>query len=113
MSSTKSIHRLVLALALGTLAVGPWLARAGSSHTVAWSHWWCSPAAHAAASGSTAGGLGARLLLSARTLAVHWPHFLPLVLGLATLVYLKRANARYRGLTACRDSDDSTSAVPA
>jgi hypothetical protein len=40
--------------------------------------WWCS---HAAPSALAA-------------LEVHWPHFLPILPGLATLVYLWRANAR-------------------
>jgi hypothetical protein len=26
----------------------------------------------------------------------HWPHLLPILLGFATLVYLRRANTRYR-----------------
>ncbi len=37
----------------------------------------------------------ARLLDSLGTLAPHWPHILPIVAALATLVYLRRANARY------------------
>ncbi|HVA20151.1 MAG TPA: hypothetical protein VMU55_08245 [Solirubrobacteraceae bacterium] len=51
-----------------------------------WSHWWCSPSG---AHGGTVHHLSAGLLLA------HWPHFLPVVLALATLVYLHRANRRY------------------
>lgn len=62
--------------------------RHGGSATT-WSHWWCAPGARAV---HGAGGSGGSLL---RALEVHWPHFLPILLGLVTLVYLWRANARW------------------
>jgi hypothetical protein len=55
-----------------------------------WSHWWCSASA---AHGGTVHHLSAGLLLA------HWPHFLPILLALATLVYLHRANRRYHAPT--------------
>jgi len=69
------------------------------SRAPAWSHWWCSPpasrsTAHSGA-GTSAGGLGAKLLRPLEALLPHWPHLLPILLALATLVYLWRANARY------------------
>jgi hypothetical protein len=75
------------------------LLTAWGSRAPAWSHWWCSPsasrsAAHAAA-GTGAGGLGATLLSPLGTLLPHWPHLLPILLALATLVYLWRASASY------------------
>jgi hypothetical protein len=58
-----------------------------------WSHWLCSPAALRSAVHAVRGsGLGATLLTA---LEVHWPHFLPILAGLGTLVYLWRANALY------------------
>jgi hypothetical protein len=58
-----------------------------------WSHWWCSPAAlRSAVRTVRASGLATTLLTA---LEVHWPHFLPIVIGLGTLVYLWRANALY------------------
>jgi hypothetical protein len=59
-----------------------------------WSHWWCSPAAlnSAAHTVGVSRGLLATLLAA---FEVHWPHFLPILLGLVTLVYLWRANAQY------------------
>jgi hypothetical protein len=65
----------------------------GGSDLPAWSHWWCSPATLRAAvhgaRGSGLGGLGATALTA---LELHWPHFLPILLGLATLVYLRRTS---------------------
>jgi hypothetical protein len=62
----------------------------GGSGVPGWSHWWCSPATlraavHSARDGS--GGFGATALTA---LELHWPHFLPILLGAATLVYLRR-----------------------
>src|SRR5580693_4944362 len=74
---------------------------AQGSHAPGWLHWWCSPAAlrSAAHTAGGGGGLAATLLT---LLEVHWPHFLPILLGLATLVYLWRADARYHSRHADR-----------
>lgn len=98
------------ALALTALVVGlePLLVQSLGSSAPGWSHWLCS--AHPAASGSHAGGsgwlsiggwlgdgsLGGALHTTLAVLAVHWPHFLPIVLALGTLVYLWRADAAWR-----------------
>jgi hypothetical protein len=96
-------------LALATLIVGlePLLVRSLGSSAPGWSHWLCS--AHSAASGSHAAGgaggfLGGALHTTLAVLAVHWPHFLPIVLALGTLVYLWRADARHRALP-CATTD--------
>lgn len=61
-----------------------------------WSHWLCSPSTiHSARHAILSGGVGKALSTSLQLLAVHWPHLLPIPLGVATLVYLQRANARY------------------
>jgi hypothetical protein len=66
---------------------------AWSSSAPGWSHWLCSPTVLRSAVHTVGGsGFGATLLTA---LKVHWPHFLPILVGLATLVYLWRANARY------------------
>jgi hypothetical protein len=107
------------ALTLAALAVGlePLLVRSLGSNAPAWSHWWCSAASsaagasHAAAGagglGGAPGGLGGGLAgapggldgalhTTLAVLAVHWPHFLPILLALGTLVYLWRADAQHR-----------------
>jgi hypothetical protein len=61
----------------------------------AWSHWWCSPSAHVAPTLNADSGPGVLLLGLVKLLAIHWPHFLPLLLGMATVVYLWRANKNY------------------
>jgi hypothetical protein len=88
-------------LALASLVVGlePLLVQSLGSSAPGWSHWLCS--AHPAASGSHAGAggggwLGGALHTTLALLAVHWPHFLPIVLALGTLVYLWRADAAWR-----------------
>jgi hypothetical protein len=59
-----------------------------------WAHWLCSPAVLGAAAHSVRpGGIAAEALTA---IEVHWPHFVPALLALATLVYLWRADARYR-----------------
>lgn len=78
---------MLLAAALALTVLG--FVGDGAGRVPAWSRWWCSPTAHGAHGGSRAGGS----LLAA--LEVHWPHFLPILLGLATLAYLWRASARY------------------
>jgi len=59
----------------------------------AWAHWWCSPAALRSAVHAVRGSGVPTTLLTA--LEVHWPHFLPILVGLGTVVYLWRANALY------------------
>jgi hypothetical protein len=92
-----SAHR---ALALVALVVGlePLLVRSLGRSAPGWSHLWCSAASsasgthHATGSGALGGALHTTLAL----LAVHWPHFLPILLALGTLVYLWRANEAWR-----------------
>jgi hypothetical protein len=66
----------------------------GAGGATSWLHRWCSPSALTAAargvggSGVVHGALG--------ELAIHWPHLLPLLAGVATVRYLWRADARYR-----------------
>jgi hypothetical protein len=95
------LHRPLTRLGLGLIAVAiavePFLIKAGGGRVTAWAHWWCSPsvASRGGSSGASGDRAVALLLAPMRVLAVHWPHFLPLLVGLATLVYLRRANARY------------------
>ena len=73
------------------------LLTAWGSRAPVWSHLWCSPSAlHASARhGGSVGGFVATLVSSLRALVPHWPHILPIFLALATLVYLRRADARH------------------
>jgi hypothetical protein len=80
----------VLALVLESVAVVLLGASAPS-----WSHWLCSPSTIHSARHAVGGGVGTALSTSLKVLAVHWPHLLPIPLGVATLVYLYRANVRY------------------
>jgi hypothetical protein len=94
-SALFSLSLLLLAL----LAAGDWLlVTSRGSQAPRWAHWWCS------ASGSSLSArhgsepspsLLARLFDSLAALLPHWPHILPIVAALATLLYLWRANARY------------------
>jgi len=92
-SLTLSIVAAAVALAcIATLAIGQ------GAH--GWVHWLCSPGVLGSAAHSVrASGIGAKALTA---LEIHWPHFLPALLALATLVYLSRANARYRAQEAER-----------
>lgn|GEM_PF-5998751 len=92
------------AMALVALAVGlePLLVRSLGSRAPGWSHWWCSAASASRSAGGAShavgsGALGGALHTTLAVLAVHWPHFLPILLALGTLVYLWRANAAWRG----------------
>ncbi len=92
-------------LALAALLVGlePLLASRLGSRAPGWSHWLCS--AHPAASGShlsSGGWLAGALHTTLAVLAVHWPHFLPIVLALGTLLYLWRADAAWRAEASLR-----------
>ena len=99
--ATRIFNRAVAhrALALAALLVGlePLLVSRLGSHAPGWSHWLCS--VHATANGPhTVGGgwLDGALHTTLAVLAVHWPHFLPLLLALGTLLYLWRADAAWR-----------------
>jgi hypothetical protein len=85
---------------LAVVGIGEWsVLLAHASQTPAWVHWLCSPSAlHPSVLhvGSGLGGLFMRVLGGLEVLLPHWPHILPIVLALWTLVYLWRANARYR-----------------
>lgn len=91
-------RRALLVAALVFVAVGATcdllLLTARGAQAPAWAHLWCSPSALSHHGGRSATGLAA-LLGYAKALTPHWPHILPIVIALATLVYLKRANARY------------------
>lgn len=94
-SLALSIFAAVVALgSMATLAIG--------QRAHGWVHWLCSPGVLGSAAHSVrASGIGAKALTA---LKIHWPHFLPALLALATLVYLSRANARYRAQEAERGS---------
>jgi hypothetical protein len=84
---------LSLALFATAVALSSLLSIAAGGSAPGWSHFWCSPAALRSAAHSVGSSrLGAGVITA---LEVHWPHFLPALLGLATLVYLWRANARF------------------
>jgi|GEM_PF-3029250 len=90
----RTATHLLIALAATAVALVPLLTVAAGSAAPGWAHWLCSPAALRSAAHTVGhSGLGSTLLTA---LEVHWPHFLPILLGLATLVYLYRANARYQ-----------------
>lgn len=61
----------------------------GVAPSSGWIHRWCSPGAV----GAAGGGLGRDVL---QALEIHWPHFVPALIGLGTLVYLRRAERRHR-----------------
>lgn len=93
--------RLRMALALGVLAVSLVFALVplvtlvlGGGGAVSWLHRWCSPGALSAAA-SGVGGSGVLHGVLAE-LAIHWPHLLPLLAGVVTVVYLWRADAHHR-----------------
>jgi hypothetical protein len=92
---TSILALLASVLALGPVLISVWSSLSGS-RLPAWSHLWCSSATLRSVSHAVGGGgLSATLHTTIQALAVHWPHFLPILLGLATLVYLWRADARY------------------
>jgi hypothetical protein len=86
-----------LTLALLVLGAGGdlILLTARGSQAPGWAHWWCSPSTLHQHGGASS-GLVAKLLGSLGAMGPHWPHILPIVVALAALVYLRRANARYR-----------------
>jgi hypothetical protein len=95
-------HRRLIRLTavLAVVAIGEWsVLLAHASQTPTWVHWLCSPSTlHQSALhvGPGLGGLLTRALNTLRILLPHWPHILPILLGLWTLAYLWRANARHR-----------------
>jgi hypothetical protein len=94
----KRLIRVTAVLAV--VGIGEWsVLLAHASQTPRWVHWLCSPSAlHPSALhvGPGLGGLLTRALGILETLLAHWPHILPILLALWTLLYLRRANARYR-----------------
>jgi hypothetical protein len=99
----RQVVSLALALVAAAIVAEPLVTIAGGSGSPGWAHWLCSPAAlHSAAHAVRGSGIGATLLTA---LKVHWPHFLPILPGLATLVYLQRANARYHSEHGQDDED--------
>jgi hypothetical protein len=96
----RTLVAFTLALA-GAVAFDRVLLTAWGSRAPAWSHWWCSPsslrsAPHGGAgAGGVTEGVAATLLTPMKALLPHWPHLLPILLALTTLVYLWHANARY------------------
>jgi hypothetical protein len=94
---TMTLVSFALVLVALASAADLLLLTAWGSRAPAWSHFWCSPSAlHAAARhGGPVGGLVAALIGFFGALLPHWPHILPILLALATLVYLRRADARY------------------
>jgi hypothetical protein len=94
-------RRLIrLTAVLAVVGIGEWsVLLAHASQTPTWVHWLCSPSAlHPSGlrAGPGLGGLFTRVLGALRILLVHWPHILPILLALWTLVYLWRANARHQ-----------------
>lgn len=93
-------RRALVSLALVFVALGAAgdlaLLTARGSQAPGWAHWWCSPSALRQHGGGASSGLTATLLGSLRAVGPHWLHILPIVVALAALVYLRRANARYR-----------------
>ncbi len=91
---------LALSIFAAVIALGSMVTLAIGQGTHGWVHWLCSPGVLGSAAHSVrASGIGAKALTA---LEIHWPHFLPALLALATLVYLSRANARYRAQEAER-----------
>jgi hypothetical protein len=93
--SRMTLTRIALALVALAATLDWMLLVARGPSSPAWAHWWCSPSALHATPRVAGGGLAATLLDSLRTIAPHWPHILPILLALVTLVYLRRADARY------------------
>jgi hypothetical protein len=103
----QSALNSILALAALVVGLEPLLVQSLGSRAPGWSHWLCSAHHSASASHAVGGGwlgssslggswLGRALHTTFELLAVHWPHFLPIVLALGTLVYLWRADAAWR-----------------
>lgn len=89
----RPLVSLALALLATALALEPLLTIAQGAGAPGWAHWLCSPAALRDAAHTVGRSHVGSTLLTA--LEIHWPHFIPVLLGLGTLVYLWRANVRY------------------
>jgi hypothetical protein len=94
----KALLSLLLVL-VALLEASDWLLlNARGSHAPAWAHWWCSATGSSPLAGHASHpptSLFAHLTGALSVLLPHWPHVVPIVVALATLVYLHRANARY------------------
>lgn len=90
----KPAVSLALALFATALALAPLLTIAQGAGAPGWAHWLCSPASLRSAAHTVGASRVGPTLLTA--IEIHWPHFLPILFGLATLVYLWRANVRFR-----------------
>jgi hypothetical protein len=93
----KRLIRLTAVLAI--VGIGEWsVLLAHASQTPTWVHWLCSPSAlrpsvlHV---GPGLSGLLTRVLGTLEVLLPHWPHILPILVALWTLLYLWRANAQH------------------
>lgn len=100
---SQAHRRLVrLTALLAVVGIGEWsVLLAHASQTPTWVHWLCSPSAlHRSVLHVEPGlsGLFTRVLDTALILLPHWPHILPILVALWALVYLRRANERYRRL---------------
>jgi integral membrane sensor domain MASE1 len=91
----RALITLTLALVVLGASADLVLLTARGAGAPGWAHWWCSASALRQHGGQSSSGLTASLLGSLRAIAPHWPHILPIVAASATLVYLRRANARY------------------
>jgi hypothetical protein len=93
-------RRALVCLTLALVALGEGgdliLLTARGSQAPGWAHWWCSPSALHQRGGGGSSGLMATLLGTLRAVGPHWLHILPIVVALAALLYLRRANMRYR-----------------
>jgi hypothetical protein len=93
-------------LVAGTGDYALFAASAGRGH--GWLHQWCSPSALASTHPPSLGGVPAWILAA---LQAHWPHLLPLLIGIATLVYLRRASVRYSAEQHTSAAQQHTSAI--
>jgi hypothetical protein len=97
----RTLASLSVTLAALVAAGDLLLLTARGARAPAWAHWWCSASGLHPASrhGGQAHSLVATLLGCLGTVLPHWPHILPLVVAVTTLVYLWRANAHYHATT--------------
>lgn len=99
MQSAAHRNLIRLTAVLAVVGIGEWsVLLAYASQTPTWVHWLCSPSAlHPSVLhiGKGLGGLLTRTLNALGVLLPHWPHILPILVALGTLVYLWRANVRY------------------
>jgi hypothetical protein len=93
----RLLHRRAVTLGLALLAAAvateQLITLAQGAGAPGWSHWLCSPTLRSAVRTVRSSSIPAEVLAA---LEVHWPHFLPVLAGLATLVYLWRADVRHR-----------------